>query len=436
MEEHRDFREFPYTVKSLGGAAKHLLVSGKAMFDDEGIFLGYRGAARDATEQRNAEEALKESEIRFKNIAESTSDWIWVTDESLRFSYISDRFYEITSLQPEDILGKTRQQFVGQEVIAQDPEKWAHYEELTKTRRRIREFDFCSSKADGSPLNIKINGSPYIKADGTFCGYQGTATDFTELKMAQEQLLRNEKLAALGGMVAGLSHEINTPVGNALTTSSFLRAEVTAMVESVDNATLTRKQLNQFLKETTETSSILEQNLGRAIELIENFKQVAVDQSSDQVRQFNLAEYIDAIVLSLQPVLKKGQCQIQVSCASHIEMYSEPGALDQVLTNLVMNSIIHGFSTEPQGERTIDISVTEQGQQLLLNYTDNGIGMQEQDLQRMFEPFYTTKRGEGSSGLGMHLVHGLVVESLHGTISCDSDPGNGVRFALKLPLSL
>ena len=436
MENFRDFREFPYTVRALTGEAKHIQASGKAMFDRDGTFLGYRGAARDATEQVEAEEALKESEIRFKDIAESASDWIWVTDENLRFTYISDRFYDITQLDRDDVIGKTRQEFVGEDVIAKDPENWKHYEEVINARQRIKEFEYASVKADGSPLSIRISGTPYFKVDGTFSGYQGTATDFTELKMVQDQLLRNEKLAALGGMVAGLTHEINTPVGNALTAASFLKVEASDIVKSVANQKLTRDELDQFLKESQETSDILIENLRRATELIESFKNVAVDQSSDQIRQFSLGEYIDAVVLSLQPALKKDKHRIIVKCPSSLEMNSKPGALCQVLTNLIMNSLIHGFADLNKGRGRIGINVAERENQLFIDYSDNGVGISEQDQQRMFEPFFTTKRGEGSSGLGMHLVFELVTESLGGTIDCNSRPGNGVNFLIELPAVL
>ncbi|OMH38067.1 PAS domain S-box protein [Motiliproteus sp. MSK22-1] len=436
MENYRDFREFPYTVRALSGEARHIQASGKAMFGSDGTFLGYRGAARDATEQVTAEQALKESEIRFKDIAETASDWIWVTDENLRFTYISDRFYDITQLAKTDVIGKTRQEFAGQEVIARDPENWKQYEDAINARQRIKEFEYASVKADGSPMSIRISGNPYFKADGTFSGYQGTATDLTELKMVQDQLLRNEKLAALGGMVAGLTHEINTPVGNALTAASFLKVEASGIVKSVTRQKLTRDELDQFLRESQETSDILIANLRRATELIESFKNVAVDQSSDQTRQFSLEEYINAVVLSLQPALKKGKHRIIVDCPSYLEMNSKPGALCQVLTNLIMNSLIHGFAELDRGHGLIGIKVEEQEDQLLIDYSDNGIGISEQDQQRMFEPFFTTKRGEGSSGLGMHLVFGLITESLGGTIDCNSQPGDGVSFSIELPVVL
>ncbi|MEH6628899.1 MAG: PAS domain S-box protein [Motiliproteus sp.] len=434
MEAHRDFRDFPYSLQLPSGEDRHLLVSGKAVFDPSGGFLGYRGAVRDVTQQYDAKEALRESEIRFKNIAESSSDWIWVMDERLRFSYVSDRFYEITGLQSEDIIGKTRNEFVGAEVIAADSQKWQEHFDDLRCRRRIKEFDYTGTRFGGESYCIKINGSPYFRSDGSFAGYHGTGTDFTELNNAREQLLRSEKLAALGGMVAGVAHEINTPVGNALTAASFISAETVTISDAFNSNQLGRRELARFLTESQETSDILLENLGRAITLIENFKQVAVDQSSDQVRSFKLAEYIDSVAMSLQPVLKQGGHQLRIECPAELEMHSEPGALYQVLTNLIMNSHVHGFSDGRKGE--IALVVSAQQQQILIDYSDDGQGMDREEHRRIFEPFYTTKRGSGSSGLGMYLVYNLVTENLRGRLQSDSLPGKGVRFRLTLPTNI
>ncbi len=433
MEAHRDFREFPYTVRTYEGEPRHLLVSGRAMFDESGTFVGYRGAARDATDQVNAEEALKESEIRFKHIAETSSDWIWVMDKDLRFTYLSDRFYQISQRRPEEMIGKTRFEFVGTEVIVQDPEKWSRHEQDMLAHRPIREFEYSGLRPDGERYTTRINGSPYFLSDGTFNGYHGTATDLTELKQVHEQLKRNEKLAALGGMVAGLAHEINTPVGNALTAASFLAAESDDVAELAGSQRLSRDVLQRFIREAAETGQIVTTNLERAITLIENFKQVAVDQSSDQIREFNLLEYIEAVRLSLQPALKGNSHQLLIDCPGHIEMKSDPGSLHQVLTNLIMNSMVHGFADLEEGRGRIEIMVSELDQRVRIDYRDNGAGMTLSQQQRMFEPFFTTRRGSGSSGLGMYLVHSLVTEVLQGNLNYESQPGAGVSFSMLFP---
>ncbi|MCW8886912.1 MAG: PAS domain S-box protein [Motiliproteus sp.] len=434
MQNHRNFRDFSYTLKTPRGEIKHLLISGKAIYGEQNTFVGYRGAAKDVTHHHDIQEALRESETRFKNIAESSSDWIWVMDERLRFNYISDRFFEITGLQLDDIIGKTRGEFVGADIVAADPEKWQlHFEDLSHWRR-IKEFDYHGYRPDGQRYCIKINGSPYFRSDGSFAGYHGTGTDYTELNHAKEQLLRNEKLAALGGMVAGVAHEINTPVGNALTAASHFKEESLRIHGLIESGQLTRSMLLAHLKESEESTDILLQNLGRAIHLIDNFKQVAVDQSSDQIRSFKLAQYIEGVHLSLQSPLKQGRHQLSINCDPQLELHSAPGALYQVLSNLVMNSITHGFANRREGCMNFDVS--EHPQLIQIDYSDNGVGMDEEQKRRLFEPFYTTRRGSGSTGLGMYLIHNLVYERLQGTVCFESDLDKGVRFTLKLPKRL
>lgn len=255
-----------------------------------------------------------------------------------------------------------------------------------------------------------------------------------QLREAQGQLVEAEKMSSLGGLVAGVAHEINTPIGICLTAASGIQDDLEKLKTRYQAGRMSENDFTGFLVMADEAMSILISNNQRASQLIQSFKQVAVDQSSEECRRFALKAYIEEILFSLRPRLKRTRHQIALSCEDGIEMKSYPGALSQVLTNLVMNSLLHGFDGIEQG--LIQIDVVQQDQSLTLTYRDNGVGMDEQGLQKIFEPFYTTRRGNGGSGLGAHLVYNLVTQKLRGSIHCTSAKGQGVCFVLRLPSCL
>ena len=251
------------------------------------------------------------------------------------------------------------------------------------------------------------------------------------LERARDQLVQSEKMAALGELVAGVAHEINTPVGVGVTAASFLDAKTSEMKKIYEAGELKRSELENYLQTVEEVSNSILINMERAAELISSFKQVAVDQSSENRRQFNLKEYIYEILLSLRPRYKKTQHAIDVVCEPDIELNSFPGAFSQILNNLIMNSLIHGFQGIEKG--TITIHISRQGKDILFVYRDNGRGMGSEEREKVFDPFYTTMRGKGGTGLGMSIVFNLVTQTLKGGIECESAPGRGVVFTMKFP---
>lgn len=253
-----------------------------------------------------------------------------------------------------------------------------------------------------------------------------------DLRSAQKQLVESEKMAALGGLVAGVAHEINTPLGIGVTAASHLESESRRVGEQARQNTLKRTDLEQFLAVADESSQLILRNLRRADHLIKSFKQVAVDQSSEQRRMINLREYLDEILTSLQPRLKKTPYKVAIDCPGDLVVDTFPGALYQVFVNLVMNSIIHGFEGRDHG--LIDIQARVERERLCMVYRDDGRGMSADIVARIFEPFFTTKRGQGGSGLGMHIVYNLVVQLLGGNVRCQSEPGQGVQFFIELPI--
>ena len=243
--------------------------------------------------------------------------------------------------------------------------------------------------------------------------------------------MQSEKMAALGELVAGVAHEINTPVGVGVTAASFLDAKTKEFSEVYESGELKRSELESYLKTVREVSNSILINMGRAAELISSFKQVAVDQSSEKRRRFNLKEYIDEILLSLRPRYKKTTHTITVNCAPDIEMTSYPGAFSQILNNLIMNSLIHGFKDREEGR--IEMDITRNSDSLFFVYRDNGCGMDEKKREKAFDPFFTTMRGKGGTGLGMSIVFNLVTQTLKGRISLESEPGQGVVFSMIFP---
>jgi len=254
-----------------------------------------------------------------------------------------------------------------------------------------------------------------------------------KLQLAQTELVRQEKLASLGGLVAGVAHEINTPLGICVTATSHLVQELKLTREELAAGEMTEDSLNSFLDIVDQSLRIMTTNTQRAASLVRSFKQVAVDQSSDDIRNFNLCSYLNEVLLSLQPKLKGRPVKVNVACPKDLVLDSFPGAVSQIVTNMVVNSLVHGFEREQAG--TIAITVREEGEQVLFDYVDDGAGMDQEALEKLFDPFFTTKRGSGGSGLGAHILYNLVTGVLGGTVRVESEPGNGLRYHLTFPRS-
>jgi signal transduction histidine kinase len=254
-----------------------------------------------------------------------------------------------------------------------------------------------------------------------------------QLKATQDELIQKEKMASLGGLVAGIAHEINTPLGICVTGVSHLQEEYKIIKQSVENETLTETKLKNFFEDIEEVLTILATNTNRGASLVNSFKQVAVDQSSNEVRNINVLEYMDEILLSLRPVLKRTNIAIDVECESTLSVTVDAGAISQIFSNLILNSVNHGFEQGEKGKVLIEIY--QKNSSIIIRYRDDGIGIDDEALKLLFEPFYTTKRGEGGSGLGTHLVYNLVTSSLKGKITVKSQRGKGLAYLIKFPVS-
>lgn len=252
------------------------------------------------------------------------------------------------------------------------------------------------------------------------------------LHQYQNQIVETEKMASLGQMVAGIAHEVNTPIGLGVTASTLLQDKVQEIEQAFQQKTLTSSQLARFLNDSKENLGIIYRNLERAAGLISSFKQVAVDQSNENQRQFNMVQLINEVMLSLRPNLKKTAHQLRIECPPDLIVNSKPGPINQILINLIMNSLLHAFDEGQAGE--ITIRVTLQQHRCFIHYADNGRGVPEHIRKKIFDPFVTTKRGEGGSGLGMHLVYNLVTQALNGKIKLESALGAGIQIDIDFPV--
>ncbi|MBF0146614.1 MAG: HAMP domain-containing histidine kinase [Magnetococcales bacterium] len=252
------------------------------------------------------------------------------------------------------------------------------------------------------------------------------------VKRTQAQLVEAEKMASLGNLVAGVAHEINTPVGSSVTAASFLKQESQKCAAHFADGTLRKSELESYFQDVTESTQMILQNLHRAADLVRSFKQVAVDRTSETRRNFRLHECIQHTLLSLRPHLKQTRHKVTVHCPESLEINSYPGVFSQIISNFVINSLIHGFHEINDGEINFDVS--HRDDRLVFRYSDNGHGMPEEVRKRIYEPFFTTARNRGGSGLGMHIVFNLVTQTLKGTLQCVSSPGQGTLYELCIPM--
>lgn len=255
-----------------------------------------------------------------------------------------------------------------------------------------------------------------------------------ELKQAMIQLSTAEKLSSLGSLVAGVAHELNTPIGVALTGSSCLGDRADEIEHAIKEDRLTKQKLVEFLSDIRTGSRLIVNNIKVASELIHNFKQVAVDQSSERRREFNVKVTLVEVLSTLSPTIKKTPHTVHLNIEPHIVIDSFPGPLGQVITNLINNSLIHGFDGKEQGN--IWIEAYSRGHTIQLTYRDDGKGIPKEIQSRVFEPFFTTRMGQGGSGLGMHIVHNIVTGILKGHLTLESDAYQGVKITMELPLSV
>ncbi len=325
-----------------------------------------------------------------------------------------------TPERPEGILMRTREfdtlyeKFEEKTTSIQEA-----FDEVNNARKKAieAELDLKASEEELQAMNMELESRIEKRSN--------------ELQQAYEQLVEQEKMASIGALVAGVSHEINTPIGICVTTSSFIERQYAHFREKYDTGEATRTELELFFKEMEESFQILSSSLLRASELINSFKQVAVGQSVEIKSEFKLREQIDLLIVSLKHEYKYKGHYFIVDCSPDIVLNSYLGAYMQIFTNLIMNALIHGLEEREQGE--IKILVEANGTTLSIVFSDNGSGIDTVNLHRIFEPYFTTNREGGGSGLGLFIVYSLVTQKLGGSLHCDSFEGKGTTFSIEIP---
>lgn len=394
--------------------------------DSSGKAIGILGASRDITNRKVAETALRESEEQYKDLVENLNDVIYAVDTDGKVTFVSSVIESILGYVPSELIGKSFMRFVHEDYRERLSK---HFHDVITGKKLSNDYRVYTKS--GETVWLRSSSRP-IYRDGVIIGLRGMLTDITERKQTQEQLLQFEKMAALGRLVAGVAHEINTPIGVGITASSYLEDNTEKYREIQQKGEMTSEDLSKYFRMSAEASNIIHANLRRAADLINSFKQVAVDQTTEAFRSVRLKQYIEEILMSLRPEYKRTRHRISVICDPDIEFYSSPGAFSQILTNLVINSLTHGFENMDDGE--ITITAEKNQERLILKYADNGKGMDTETMRQMYDPFFTTNRSHGGSGLGMHIVYNLVSQTLGGRIECQSCPGEGVAFEIIVPV--
>jgi PAS domain S-box-containing protein len=374
-----------------------------------------------------------------------------------RYLQINQRLTEICGISVEDHLGRSVRDCVP--ALAEAVE--GIVDSIMKTGEPVTGIEVTGQRADQVEERFWVTyWHPMHGPAGDIVGVNVAAEEITERKRAeaalqaserevrsardaaeealqnlqetQNSLIEAEKLAALGRLVAGVAHEINSPVGTSLTVASSLQHKTALFAAEVAQGTLKRSSLNEFLEVSREASSQLVANLNRAAELIRSFKQVATDRNTSNQRVFDLGDLTEQVAMSLRPGLGKQNLTLTVACQPDLAMNSYPGPYGQVLTDLFLNSVAHAF---PDGKRgAIHIKVQASGKDNVeIVFSDDGCGMSKDVRRKAFDPFFTTRRDQGSTGLGLHIVHSIVTNYLGGRLTLESEPGKGTTIQLILP---
>lgn len=413
-------------------------------------------AVRDISQRKMADAALRTSEDRYALILQKSPVGIVHFDAQWMVTFCNERFAEIVGASVEQLLGFDLQQL-------QDRSPFAACSEALAGRQGDYEGPYQATLSERR-VWVDVRTAPLFDDIGTVVGGVAIVEDISrrieaeqalrslneeleqrvrertaalsaaneDLRQAMKRIAQSEKLASLGSLVAGVAHELNTPLGNARTVASTLHEHVAQLRAGISQNGVKRSTLEGFLAASDEAAEMLERNLARAAELIGNFKQVAVDQTSMRRRRFDLRHVCEEVLSTLQPKLRRHPCRVVLDMADGILLDSYPGPLEQVLTNFMLNSLIHGFAGRDSGEMRIAAHVA--GSSVRIDYSDDGHGMNETSAARAFDPFFTTRLGQGGSGLGLYIVHNLVTGALGGTIALVTAPGAGVCFTLQLPL--
>jgi PAS domain S-box-containing protein len=408
----------------------------------DGEIVGVNVAAEEITERRRAEAALRASERQFHTLAHSIPQLVWMADASGAIYWFNNHWYEYTGRPAGEIDPHGWQAVLGA--------RWT--EALAAGSALDAELSLLGKDGMYRPFLTRV--VPLRNPTGAVYGWIGTHIDISErksserelrrakdaaeaalknLRETQHSLIEAEKLAALGRLVAGVAHEINNPLGTALTIASTMEKKCRRFVDQAAHGTLKRSSLNEYVEAVRSGSAQILESLNRAAELVQSFKQVASDRNSSDLRAFDVGDLTEQVAVGLRPALPKNIVTLRVNSEQNLWMSSYPGSYGQVLTSLFLNSIAHAYP-DADAAGSIDITVSAAGpNDVEIVFADDGCGMTPDVRRQAFDPFFTTRRHAGCTGLGLHIVYSVVTDRLGGSLRLTSEPGKGTQVTILLP---
>lgn len=444
----------PYTYERLRSDGSIIEVRGVPV---EGG--GFVTTCMDVTAKRRIEIEFRKQSLFLKAVLAHMPQGLSVFDDQLKLYLWNQGFLDVLGYQADTIYQGVPFEDLLRIMAERGEYGEGDIEELISTRLKLaREFKAHEFERTRPNAHTHLVQGKPIHENGKLQGFVTTYTDITELKKVQtafskanalleqsiverttelrhtqDDLMRSEKLAALGSLVAGVAHELNTPIGNSLLTAGTLHAKTQEFAQKVVDGNIRRSDLTAYLQAAQHASELIEHGLNNAADLVASFKQVAVDQASSKRRRFHLGKVCHDVIATMMAKIRQAGLQISLDIPVQIELDSFPGPLDQVICNLVDNAILHAFEGQSDGQ--ICIRATMQGQDKVeLRFDDNGVGIPSENLVRVFDPFFTTKLGQGGTGLGMNIVYNIVTSLLGGDIRIESEEGAGTSFIIQIPL--
>ncbi|WP_420264489.1 sensor histidine kinase [Candidatus Magnetominusculus dajiuhuensis] len=394
------------------------------------------------------EQTLHEKERKYRQLVELSMEGIWAVDNDGITTFVNHAIADMLGYTMDEMLGVNFLEFMDDEgkIKAIETVKsqavTGHSDRLEttflhKSGKIVYAVVAATALIDDNrnPTGSFAVISDITKRRETETQLKQSMSDleraYNDLKRSQQHLIQSEKMASLGGMVAGVAHEINTPVGIAYTLSSNIVKKSETIVAAFNDKSLNKSQLEDYITEVEQNGQLIFRNLQRTADLIKSFKMVAADQVTQERRTFRIKEYLEEILLTLHPKLKHCQLNIEITCSEDLTVDSYPGAFAQIITNLLLNSLIHAYAPCDKGD--ISIKVVAKETEITVEYKDDGKGISQENLNRIFDPFFTTRRGTGGTGLGLHIVFNIVTQTLGGRIDCKSTEGEGATFIIEFP---
>lgn len=435
-------------------------------FDENNNVIALICVAIDISDRMKTEYLLQREKNLSKAIVDSVPGILYLYDNDGQLVYWNKNLEEITGYSADELSQMKlydwyKDDDVMMELIAKEVKK-AMEGKIAATDSYLRVKSGEHIPMHITAVGLEIDGSSYVTGIGidiseikkiqqelietnrnleykvkkrtkelTQANYE-LSESYEKTKAMQSYLIQSEKMAALGNLVAGVAHEINTPIGIGVTAASHLNEISQEFISKVKEGSMDPEDLIDFIEDMEQASGIILRNLNRASKLVKSFKQVSADQASEPRRQFNVKEYLDEILVSLSPKLNKTKHHISVSCARDLFVDGYPGAFAQIISNLLINSLVHAYNPDDAGNITITITKMEEFIEII--FSDDGKGIDAINIGNIFDPFFTTKRGAGGTGLGLSVVYNIVTQQFGGTISCESQLGKGTSFVIRLML--